>query len=263
MSWITFGRLSCLALSCGLAAVPSATAQDLKELARKSRDSVVLLNVYEVGGRQIGAGTGFFISDHLLVTNWHVVEDADLVEAVLADEERVPVVGLAAADEVADLAILEVDGGPFPALSLADSVDVEAGERVVVLGNPLGSLTGSLSEGIVSAVRSDGLADKVPGASDAPLLQITAAISPGSSGSPVMNLDGRVLGVAVSQVVLGQSLNFAVPAPSIRRLLVEADGGLRKTYRSRPSFTRGAYLRNIIVSMVLFIALYLTFRYWK
>lgn len=260
----TFGKRFCLVLGLALAAATFLAAQDLKELARKSRDSVVLLKVYEIGGRQISAGTGFFIAEHLLVTNWHVVEGAALVEAVLASEETVEVVGLLAADEVSDLAILEVAGGPFPALSLASTVDVEAGERVVVLGNPLGSLTGSLSEGIVSAVREDGLSDELTEDSKAPLLQITAAISPGSSGSPVMNLDGQVLGVAVSQVVFGQNLNFAVPAPAVRQLLKEADsGGLRKVYRSRPSFARGAYLRNIVISMVFFAALYLTFRYWK
>ncbi|MEE8525641.1 MAG: S1C family serine protease [Thermoanaerobaculia bacterium] len=262
MSMSSFSKPSCLALAFALAWAPSLAAQDLKELARKWRDSVVLLNVYEIGGRQIGAGTGFFIADHRLVTNWHVVEDAALVEAVLASEETVEVVGLLAKDEVSDLAILEVAGGPFPALSLANT-GVEAGERIVVLGNPLG-LTGSLSVGIVSAVRKDGLSDELTGASDAPLLQITAAISPGSSGSPVMNLDGKVLGVAVSQAVLGQNLNFAVPAPAVRKLLEEAgSGGLRKSYRSKPSFARGAFLRNIIISMVFFVALYLTFRYWK
>jgi putative serine protease PepD len=257
-------RNACLALALTCTLAPALSAQDLKDLARKSRDSVVLLEIYEIGGRQIAAGTGFFVDGHRLVTNWHVVEHAALVEAVLASEERIEVVGLVAKDEVNDLAILEVEGGPYPALSLADTAGVEAGERVVVLGNPLGSLTGSLSDGIVSAVRADGLADKVAGAPDAPLLQITAAISPGSSGSPVMDLEGRVLGVAVSQVVLGQNLNFAVPAPAVRRLLEEAgEGKLSKAYRTKPSFTRGAYFRNILVSVVLFAALYLTFRYWR
>ena len=240
----------------------AATAQDLKELARKSRDSVVLLEVFEVGGRQIGAGTGFFVEDRRLVTNWHVVEDAALVKAVLASEDTVDVLGVVAVDQVNDLAILGVGGGPFPPLELAKDAITEAGERVVVLGNPLGTLTGSLSEGIVSAVRSDGL-EEGP-SSDTPLLQITAAISPGSSGSPVMNLDGKVLGVAVSQYVLGQNLNFAVPAAAVDKLLKAAPGtGFQQAYRSRPSFARGAYVRNILISMMFFVALYLTFRYWN
>jgi S1-C subfamily serine protease len=263
MSVSASARLAVFLLGLGWLA-PSLAAQDLKELARRSRDSVVLLEVYEIGGRQIGAGTGFFIDDHRLVTNWHVVENAALVEAVLATEEKIDVAGLVARDEVNDLAILEVEGGPFPALALTDSASVEAGERVVVLGNPLGSFTGSLSEGIISAVRLDGLADRLPGASSAPLLQITAAISPGSSGSPVMDLDGKVIGVAVSQMVQGQNLNFAVPAPAVRRLLESAAGGrLARTYRAKPSFARGAYFRNLVISVVLFAALYLTFRYWK
>lgn len=236
-------------------------SEALKDLARKSRASVALLKVFATGGRQVGSGTGFFVEGNRLVTNQHVIDQAARIEAVLADGVEVEVLGLVAADEVDDLAILEVDGGPFPVLTLADSASIEAGERIVVFGSPLG-LSGSLSEGIVSAVRERGLAEDVPGASDAPLLQITAAISPGSSGSPVMTRDGRVIGVAVSQAVYGQNLNFAVPSAAVATLLEQAAGQpLQRDFRSRRIFG-GAYLRNVLISLVLFAALYLTFKYW-
>ena len=250
-----------------LAAGPS-PAQDLKELARQARDSVVLLNVFAPGGRAVGTGTGFFVEGGRLVTNFHVIDRAARVEAVLANEESLEVTGVAAVDEANDLAILDIASGPFPGLALADSGAVEAGERIIVLGNPLG-LSGTLSEGIVSAVRDDGLADEPafgrPRAREggSPLLQISAAISPGSSGSPVMNLSGEVVGVAVSQIVAGQNLNFAVPAAAVRALLDSADAGrLERRFGAGPGSGGGAYLRNVVISLLIFAALYVALRYW-
>ncbi len=248
-------------------AVPAAP-QDLTELARKARDSVVLLTVFEPGGRAIGTGTGFFVEGGQLVTNHHVIDRAYRVEAMLANKEALEVTGVAVADEVNDLAILEVASGTYPTLTLADSAAVEAGERIVVLGNPLG-LSSTLSEGIVSAIRTEGLAGEsglgrtAARETEAPLLQISAAISPGSSGSPVMNLSGEVVGVAVSQFVYGQNLNFAVPAAAVRELLRAADPGrLERRFGAESSFGRGALLRNIVLSLLAFAGLYAALRYW-
>ncbi len=259
-----------------LAALPAAAqpAQDLTQLARLARDSVVLLTIFEPGGRAIGNGTGFFVEDGQLVTNHHVVDRAFRVEAMLANKETLEVTGVTAADEINDLAILEVAddqnrvaAGSYPSLTLADSAAVEAGERIVVLGNPLG-LSSTLSEGIVSAIRTEGLAgESVFGRSgrgaEAPLLQISAAISPGSSGSPVMNLAGEVIGVAVSQFVAGQNLNFAVPAAAVRDLLRSAESGrVERRFGNRSSFGGGTYLRNILLSLLVFAGLYAAIRYW-
>ena len=258
--------ISLLLLAAGTAGAQE-PAQDLRELARQARDSVVLLNVFAPGGRAVGTGTGFFVEGGRLVTNLHVVDRAARVEAMLASEETLEVTGVAAADETNDLAILEVAAGSYPTLNLA-LAGVEPGERIVVLGNPLG-LSGTLSEGIVSAIRSEGLAGEptlgktIPKDAVAPLLQISAAISPGSSGSPVMNLSGEVVGVAVSQFVRGQNLNFAVPAAAVRQLLASADAGrLERSFGARPGSGTGAYLRNVVISLAVFAALYLALRRW-
>ncbi len=236
-------------------------AQDLKELARNAKYSVVALNILDAFGAELGSGSGFFVDPSgLIVTNFHVIERGRRIEAVLSNERRLEIAGVMATDEDNDLAVLKVDSGPFPALSLGDSASVEAGERVVVLGNPRG-LAGTLSEGIVSNVWKD---EMLPHGKRGTALQITAAISPGSSGSPVMNLDGEVVGVAVSQVLGGQNLNFAVPSQAVRELLGRVDASRPpQPLKTATTVSKGAYLRNLGLSLLFFAALYAGFRYLK
>lgn len=188
----------------------------LERLVLEARDSVVLLTVFGAGGVPVGTGTGFFIADDLLATNQHVVEGGLRVEAKFHDQRRVGIEGVVAYDAGADLAILRVAPGTGDALPLYDGEPVPVGREIVVLGNPLG-LESTLSRGIVSARRDEGIRSR------SPRLQIDAPISQGSSGSPVMTYDGRVIGVAVAVLQGGQNLNFAVPVEELRRLLSTAD----------------------------------------
>jgi S1-C subfamily serine protease len=237
----------------------AAPAQDLRELSRTARESVMLLKIFNTGGQEVGAGTGFAVDGGLVVTNLHVIERAARVEAVLADA-TFTVVGVIASDAENDLAILRLDQTSLPPLPLATGVTVEPGERVVVLGNPMG-LSGTLSEGIVSAVRDRGVDHQGRVGEGPPLLQITAAISPGSSGSPVMTLDGKVIGVAVSYYLGGQNLNFAVPIAAVADLLANANPRKlqRALARSRPKGTV-VYIRNLVISLVVFAAIFLGLR---
>jgi serine protease Do len=156
--------------------------------------------------------------DGRVVTNHHVVNDAERVDVVFQGGRKVPVLGVLAFDEEADLAILQLEKGSYPTLALAES-PAKQGDPVVVIGSPRG-LSGSVSTGIVSAVRSEGAK-----LGDERLknwaLQLTAAISPGSSGSPVMNENGEVVAVAVGHVQ-GEALNFGVPIDRLRNLLPSA-----------------------------------------
>ncbi|HEY0729520.1 MAG TPA: tetratricopeptide repeat protein, partial [Pyrinomonadaceae bacterium] len=123
-----------------------------------------------------------------------------------------PVRGVLAVDAEGDIALLKVDT-PTPAirpLSL-DKTSPQEGESVVVIGNPLG-LEGSVTNGIVSAVRDIPTFGRI--------IQITAAISSGSSGSPVVNMQGQVIGIATLQITGGQSVNFAIPSERISQLQV-------------------------------------------
>ena len=236
------------------------SAQDLTELARRAKHSVVVLKVHDRLGRELGTGSGFFVDpEGLIVTNHHVIEPGHRVEAVLSNQKTVRVSGIVAQDKTNDLAVIKVDSGPYPALSLADSSPVETGQQIVVFGNPLG-LAGSLSEGHVSAVRQDA---ELPNGEQIPGLQISAAISPGSSGSPVMNLEGDVVGVVVSQMRVGQNVNFAVPSEAVRQLLATVDSSAAPRPFTGAQVVRektGAYLRNLVISAFFFAAVYFGFR---
>jgi len=252
-------RIYVLAVTC-LAVAFAATADELKELARDAKSSVVLLRVLDRSGREVGSGTGFFVSsDGLLVTNQHVIASAHRIDAVPAEGPQLEVLGVVAENEADDLAVLRIAAVPSRPLPLADAGLPDPGERIVVLGGPLG-LAGSLSEGIVSAVReSSELEHHDQDASS--LLQITAAISPGSSGSPVMKLSGEVVGIVVSQYRFGQNLNFAVPVAALHELLEGIEADARAVPLSSVSGTSGShYLRNILISAVFFAVLLLGLR---
>lgn len=183
---------------------------DLKALAKRARPAVLLLVVSDAAGKEIATGTGFLVSsDGKLITNHHVIEKAASAVGKAENGGLFPVEGILADDPKNDLVLLKLKGKDLPFLTLSSSDKIEVGARVAVIGSPLG-LEGTLSEGIVSAMRD--LMGEIP------VVQITAAISPGSSGSPVLDAKGEVIGVASSLIHSGQSLNFAVPVKCAIRL---------------------------------------------
>lgn len=191
----------------------SMRAQDfLPELVKRIKPSAVAIETFDAKGNTLARGSGFFIAADRVITNRHVIERAARVEIHLLDGKKFAVRGVLAIDGEGDLALLNVElprGLAFP-LPIVRSVPQE-GESIVVVGNPYG-LEGSVSNGIVSAVREISGYGKI--------IQITASISPGSSGSPVVNMAGQVIGVATLQAAEGQNLNFAVPAERISQLKI-------------------------------------------
>jgi len=186
----------------------TAAAQDfLPDLVRRIKPSAVAIETFDSRGNTLSRGSGFFTAVDRIITNRHVIERSSRVEVHLLDGKKFPVKGVIALDGEGDLALLQVDipAGLVRPLPILNSVPQE-GESIVVIGNPFG-LEGSVSNGIVSAVREIAGYGKI--------IQITAPISPGSSGSPVVNMMGQVIGVATLQAAEGQSLNFAVPAERI------------------------------------------------
>lgn len=189
-------------------------AIDLKALAKKARPAVLLLVVSDRTATEIATGTGFIVSsDGKLLTNHHVIENAASVLAKAENGALFAVEGLLADDPTNDLVVLKLAARDLPFLPLNAKDKVDVGTRVAVIGSPLG-LEGSLSEGIISALRDFAGAPK--------MLQMTAAISPGSSGSPVLNIRGEVIGVASSQMRGGQLLNLAVPVECATKLMAAA-----------------------------------------
>ena len=182
----------------------------LPELIKKVKPSVVEITTYTSLGEMLGVGSGFFIGPGQVVSNWHVVSECYRAEVKTADHGIYAVNGILASDKDADLVLLDIDIAPndIAILGLAANLPDE-GERIVIVGNPLG-LEGTVSDGIVSSIRD------VPGLGR--LLQVTAPISQGSSGGPVVNMFGEVVGVARGMLKEGQNLNFAVPGEQVASL---------------------------------------------
>lgn len=187
-------------------------AQDARTIAKSITPSVVLLVMQDDHGQPLSLGSGFVAADGIIVTNWHVVDGSSGGYAKLCGQtEKFPIKGTVGFDTGHDLAILSVPGFKVKPLPLGDSSQVAAGDTVYVVGNPQG-LEGTFSAGIISGIRKVG-ADS--------LLQITAPISPGSSGGPVTDSKGEVIGVSVATFKDGQNLNFAIPSAYIASLLAK------------------------------------------
>jgi S1-C subfamily serine protease len=176
------------------------------------KPAVVAITTYDANGEALMTGSGFFIRPGQVVTNLHVIRGSQKVEIKTLDGKgRVfPVSGAAAVDEEGDLALLSVvmPQERSRASKLSNSLPDE-GERIFVIGNPL-KLEGSVSDGIVSAVR------EVPNVGR--IIQITAPISHGNSGSPVFNSKGEVIGVVTVKVTNGQNINLAIASARVNAL---------------------------------------------
>ena len=188
-------------------------AQDLlPELVRRIKPSAVAIETYDARGEKLSRGSGFFVEADRIVTNRHVLEGAHRAEVHSSTGVVFPVKGVLAVDAEGDLALLKIDAPAPPIRALAlDKTSPQEGESVVVIGNPLG-LEGSVTNGIVSAVRDIPTFGRI--------IQITAPISSGSSGSPVVNMQGQVIGIATLQITGGQSVNFAIPSERISQLQI-------------------------------------------
>ena len=200
-----------LTLTFLIATASGVAAQDeLPELVRRIKPSAVAIETFDARGEKLSRGSGFFIGPDRVVTNRHVIENAYKAEIHSFTGAIYPVKGVIAVDAEGDIALLRVEAPPGQVRPLAlDRTSPQEGESVVVIGNPLG-LEGSVSNGIVSAVRDIPTFGRI--------IQITAPISPGSSGSPVVNMLGQVIGVATLQITGGQSVNFAIPSERISQL---------------------------------------------
>ena len=199
--------------------------RDLPSLVQRISQSVVLIYGQDKNGKLVSKGTGFFVHRNgRLVTNFHVIKEVKKLKIKLFDGQFLRVSRSLAEDRGADLVLLDVNtqGRPVKPLALAPAGSIRIGERIVVIGGPLG-LQGSVSDGLISAMR------KLPRYGT--LLQITAPISPGSSGSPVLNLDGEVVGIATLSFKRGQNVNFAVSVDKLRRLQSESLKGIAKSLK--------------------------------
>jgi tetratricopeptide (TPR) repeat protein len=189
------------------------STENLPTLIKRIAPSTVIIFTYDDKGEFLKLGSGFFVSQNGdVITNYHVIQGASSAEVKTADEKTYPITYIVAGDEQNDIIRLSVNIPSqyvYP-LSLSKAIP-EVGERIIVYGSPLG-WENTVSDGIVSAIRDIPDYGRV--------IQITAPISPGSSGSPVLNMQGEVIGVATFQSIEGQNLNFAIPSEKISSLIL-------------------------------------------
>lgn len=179
--------------------------------------------------RRVGLGTGFIIRDDgLILTNAHVIRDADIIEVQLTEgsdkQYKAEVIG---SDQRTDIALIKIKPDiKISAVSLGSSKDLEVGEWVAAFGNPYGH-GHSMTKGIIS---SKGRA--IQEINKIPLLQTDASINPGNSGGPLVNSKGQVIGVNSAIDARAQGIGFAIPIDEVKAILpqLEQKGGLQKGF---------------------------------
>lgn len=181
------------------------------QVAKETFPSVVLLLMEDENRQPLSLGSGFFISQNIIATNFHVIENASTgYIKLIGDEREYEIEGVVGVDKSRDLALIKVSGITAPSINIKDDDELDIGNKIYVIGNPLG-LEGTFSEGIVSGVRKF---------EDFELYQITAPISPGSSGGPVLDVSGNVVGVAFATISEGKNLNFAILAKYLEPIIL-------------------------------------------
>jgi hypothetical protein len=215
--------------------VPTTNAQstpprkDIPSIAKAANGAIVSIIMSDKDGKPVAQGSGFLVSKNgLIMTNYHVIAGGSSAVAKLPDGAFYVVDGVLAFDKARDIAVIKAHGQTFRTLALGNSDRVQVGEEVVAIGNPL-SLESTVSNGIVSGIR----AVKEEGGK---FLQITAPISPGSSGGPLFNMVGEVIGITTMYLKGGENLNFAIPINDAKPLL-EVDSSKLQDFPNVPEST--------------------------
>lgn len=212
--------------------VPSSTSQpalpDFTSVVAKVKPSVVAINTeviaYDFFNRPItqeGAGSGWVLDeDGYIVTNNHVIADAQSITVVLADGRALPA-SVVGADIIEDLAVLKVDASNLPVLNIGDSSNLQLGEWVLAIGNALG-MGISVKQGIISRL---DVSISVEDETLYNLIETSAAINPGNSGGPLVNMAGEMIGITSAKVAASgiEGLGYAISAntaePIIQQLI--------------------------------------------
>jgi S1-C subfamily serine protease len=177
--------------------------------------SIVIKGIDPFSGNleEQGAGTGFIVdSSGIVVTNSHVVENANATYSVVTKDKKTYEARGISRDPVNDVAVFRIEGAGLPTLKLGDSDQVKVGQTVVAIGNALGLLDNTVTVGVVSGLGRD-ISDTLEG-----LIQTDAAINPGNSGGPLISLSGQVIGINTAKLI-AENIGFAVPGNTVRTVL--------------------------------------------
>jgi len=181
----------------------------VSQIAQEFSASVVTIVALDENDQPLSVGSGFFIdTEGTIASNHHVLEGSARAIVKTVDGQKGEILEIIKDNPALDLLVATTTLRNTTPLRFGDSDTVTVGEDIVAIGNPAG-LEGTVSRGIVSGIRK---------AEDMQMIQITAPISPGSSGGPVFNMNGRVIGVATAYITGGQNLNFAMPVNYLKTL---------------------------------------------
>ncbi len=170
--------------------------------------------------QEVGGGSGFLISsDGLVLTNKHVVLDTKASYTVFTNDGKKYAGKVLARDPVQDLAVIKIEGANFPTVTLGDSDALELGQTAIAIGNALGEFRNTVSVGVisglsrtVSASGGEGFSETIQG-----VIQTDAAVNPGNSGGPLLNLRGEVVGINTAIASGAQSIGFSIPVNRAKR----------------------------------------------
>lgn len=182
--------------------------------------SAVSTNIFGQQTESASSGSGFiYTADGYIVTNQHVVANASCINVTLYNGDTYPAT-LVGSDSDYDVAVLKIDAKDLPAVTLGSSTDVNVGDTVMAIGNPLGELTFSMSQGIVSCVNRAINVEGTP----FNMIQVDASINPGNSGGPLMNLYGEVVGIVSAKYssyanTTVEGLGFAIPINDVQSII--------------------------------------------
>jgi serine protease Do len=222
-----------VAVAAGASGAPAASAPDLPDVVASVRDSVVTITSEGFSSRgfaqipSTGVGSGIVLtSDGYILTNKHVVAGSQSLTVELADGEQFPAtIVKQSADK--DLALIKVDHTGLKPAVIGDSGSLQVGQTVVAIGSPLGTFTETVTKGILSATgRTITVQDDVTHqpVTLTGLLQTDAAINPGNSGGPLLDANGRVIGINTAVSTNAEGLGFAIPISDAASLISQATG---------------------------------------
>jgi len=185
--------------------------------------------------QEVGAGSGFIVSkDGMVVTNKHVVSDQNADYTVMTNDGKKYDAKVLAIDPTNDIAILKIDANDLPVLELGDSASLEIGQTVIAIGNSLGEFRNTVSKGVISGLKRDVTAGSGFGGSEllSQVIQTDAAINPGNSGGPLLDIQGKVIGVNVAMAQGAENIGFALPVDLVKRDLasVKSSGRISQPF---------------------------------
>ena len=186
--------------------------------------------------QEVGAGSGFIVTgDGLVVTNKHVISDPSADYTVMTSDQKKYDAKVQAIDPTNDIGILKISATNLPVLDLGDSANLQIGQTVIAIGNSLGEFRNTVSKGVISGLkRNVNAGSGLAGQSEllSQVIQTDAAINPGNSGGPLLDIQGKVIGVNVAMAQGAENIGFALPVDLVKKDLasVKSSGKISQPY---------------------------------